>query len=118
MYYSNVAYSPEAFGLTELANVDVADNYEFNAVIAWQHLDGSIYWASDSGCSCPTPFEGYISLADLNKIASQSDLATFYGFMQAHQPYNWLAPNWPGSWHADSLAMYNKVEAAYRNANI
>jgi hypothetical protein len=29
-------------------------------LVLWRHLDtGKLFWATDSGCSCPTPFEGY-----------------------------------------------------------
>ncbi len=114
---NNICYSPEAFGLTELAEVDIGEEYTFDTVIAWQHTDGSIYWAHSSGCSCPAPFEEYGSVDALNKIATQADLDIFYNFMQAHYPYDWRAPALPGAWYANSLAMYNTIETAYRATN-
>lgn len=33
-------------------------SYEYNALCFWNTGKG-IYWADDSGCSCPTPFERY-----------------------------------------------------------
>lgn len=32
--------------------------YEYNTLCFWNTGDG-VYWAQDSGCSCPTPFEAY-----------------------------------------------------------
>lgn len=33
--------------------------YEFNTLVFWATPEGQVYSASDSGCSCPTPFENY-----------------------------------------------------------
>lgn len=33
--------------------------YEFNILCFWATKDGRVYSASDSGCSCPVPFENY-----------------------------------------------------------
>lgn len=65
---SNVYYSPEQFGLSVVYEVSVDESYSFDILIAWRHTDGTIYWQHDSGCSCPTPFEDYGSLADLYKL--------------------------------------------------
>ena len=34
----------------------------------WQHKDGRLFYGQDSGCSCPSPFENFNSLADLTPI--------------------------------------------------
>lgn len=61
---SNVYYDPEAFGLTMVDSLDIAGSYEFDIFAVW--TDGKrLYWASDTGCSCPTPFENFHSTADL-----------------------------------------------------
>ena len=47
--------------------------YEFNMVVLWEDLEtGKRYWARDSGCSCPTPFEDLRGLGDLD-----SDMSTY-----------------------------------------
>lgn len=33
--------------------------YEFNILTFWRLPDGRVFMASDSGCSCPMPFEDY-----------------------------------------------------------
>ena len=53
----NPYYYPEKLEL-ELISFDEPDiYYEYNTLCFWATKDGQIYSASDSGCSCPTPFE-------------------------------------------------------------
>lgn len=54
---------PEAFGLTLVgcASDDTMD-YQFDMFAVWQDRDGVFYWAEDSGCSCPSPFENFTRL--------------------------------------------------------
>lgn len=58
---SNVYYNPGAFGLELIDSLDEADmSYEYHTLIVLRHIEtGRIYWAEDSGCSCPCPFEDY-----------------------------------------------------------
>lgn len=57
---SNIYYNPQEFGLTVVGEIDDAGSYEFNTIVVW--TDGNkFYWAHDSGCSCPTPFEDFDS---------------------------------------------------------
>lgn len=54
----NIYYSPEAHGLKTLVSVDFADSYEFEILLALVDPETSVvYLATDSGCSCPSPFE-------------------------------------------------------------
>ena len=54
---SNIYYSPEKYGLEEVFDVDKSDGcYQFDQFVIWR--DEDLYlWASDSGCSCPSPCE-------------------------------------------------------------
>lgn len=61
---SNVYYDPEKFGLTPVAEVDIAGSYEFDMFVVWRRQDGKLAWATDSGCSCPIPFEN-VGIPDL-----------------------------------------------------
>lgn len=55
----NPYYSPDKLGL-EMICFDEPDLcYEYNTLCYWATKDGRIYSASDSGCSCPTPFEAH-----------------------------------------------------------
>lgn len=57
-YETNPYYSPEATGLTIVGEVDdLRASYSFNMLVVW--TDGKrLLWATDSGCSCPSPFDG------------------------------------------------------------
>lgn len=68
-YHDNVYVSPEKFGLTPVAELDDPDaSWSYDQVVVWENSEGKRYWAADSGCSCPIPFEDYKSIADLNPL--------------------------------------------------
>ena len=54
---TSVYYSPEDYGLEPIGTLDEDLGYEFHILAIWKDKDGNIYWAEDSGCSCPIPFE-------------------------------------------------------------
>lgn len=66
MRYVDPYYHPEAFGLTLVAEFELAEPcYSFDTFAIWYRQDtGSYYWANDSGCSCPAPFEDYSARSD------------------------------------------------------
>ncbi len=84
-YYDNVYNSPEKFGLTLIDQLDLAGGYEYDTVLVFEK-EGKLYWAHDSGCSCPIPFESYKSIEDLDIL----DWKEFEAFVD-----NWL--NWDKS---------------------
>ena len=67
----NIYYDPEKFGLTIIAEIDDGTSYDFDQTVVFQDKAGVLYSASDSGCSCPTPFDN-IGLEDLEKIDFES----------------------------------------------
>lgn len=63
--YKNLYYNPEDFGVKQVFDTDKSSGmYQFDQFVIWQGLD-RYYWASDAGCSCPSPFEW----ATLEKIS-------------------------------------------------
>ncbi len=55
----NPYYNPEKLDL-EMIDFDEPNmSYEFNTLCFWATKDGRVFTASDSGCSCPTPFEDF-----------------------------------------------------------
>lgn len=58
---SNIYYTPEAFGLERVAEIEYSDrNYVFDTRMVWrQTATGRLLTARDSGCSCPSPFENH-----------------------------------------------------------
>lgn len=61
----SIYYNPEKFGLKILGDIDWSSGYyEFDQTVVWQDEQGQMFYAEDSGCSCPSPFEG-VGLDDL-----------------------------------------------------
>lgn len=43
-----------------IGEVDPGEAYQFSTVALWRNKKtGKLVWDSDSGCSCPTPFDGF-----------------------------------------------------------
>jgi hypothetical protein len=74
MSWNNPYYSPKDFDLEIVAELELTEpDYSFDTVVVWRHTPtGRLYWAWDSGCSCPTPFEDYTSLDKLNVLSSDN----------------------------------------------
>lgn len=72
---SNIYYSPEQFGLELVKDVEWSDEaYQFCQTALWRDHDGNFYVATDSGCSCPSPFEGYTEVKQLDQVLTFGDL--------------------------------------------
>lgn len=68
-YASDVYYQPEAFGLTPELEVELSEpDYSFDILMVWRDEDSELWYATDSGCSCPSPFEDYTSKDKLTKF--------------------------------------------------
>lgn len=64
--YNNVYSTPEHYGLTIIGEVEWSDGcYQFDTTVVWRDAAGRLFWASDSGCSCPAPFEYFNGRDDL-----------------------------------------------------
>lgn len=73
MYDSNPYYNPEKMGLEIIGDWSEDLSYEFHIVLAWKDKEsGKYYWAEDSGCSCPTPFEDYFTKESLPVLNRQT----------------------------------------------
>jgi hypothetical protein len=63
---ANVYYNPKAWGMETVATLENPHaDYDFNTLAVWQHEDGRVFYARDSGCSCPSPFEDFRTFDDL-----------------------------------------------------
>ena len=101
---SDIYYQPEKFNLESIGSVDIADSYEFNIIAVWKHKPtGKLYWAQDSGCSCPTPFEDYTSLEKLEEI-TENNLDQFQEILKDHKRYYSES-----GWDIHSLELFQKV---------
>lgn len=68
MFKANPYYSPEKCGLNVIEMHERNISYEFDMVVLWEDVKTKKrYWAQDSGCSCPFPFENFHSVADMQE---------------------------------------------------
>ena len=69
----DVYYSPEKFGLEVVAAFERPDlSWEFDMFVIWRHVEtGQLYYGSDSGCSCPSPFETFTTVDRLTPGTAQ-----------------------------------------------
>lgn len=71
-YENNVSYHPEKWGLTVVAELEFSDEcYCFDTRIVWKDVTGKLFTARDSGCSCPTPFEDFNTMQDIDTFNFQ-----------------------------------------------
>lgn len=73
----NPYYYPEKCGLEIFESLDTAGSYEFCMIVVWKKLDdNSLWWDTDNGCSCPSPFDNGDHGHDLKLITTE----TLHGF--------------------------------------
>ena len=103
-FNENPYYSPEKCGLEIFDNIDTAGDYEFDMFVIWKKLDdGTLWWDTDSGCSCPSPFDSMDDRHDLNLITND----TFYNFDLALKNHSGISDE-------DYNEMKNKVKKYLR----
>lgn len=71
----NIYSEPEKFGFETLGDVNFSDSYEFDIILVLTRR-GQVYYAQDSGCSCPIPFE-YTTEESLTLIENSWDFKKF-----------------------------------------
>jgi hypothetical protein len=77
-YETNPYFCPQAHGLEILHSFDDPQaSYSFDMFVVWKHVDGRLFYATDSGCSCPSPFEGHAGPETLTQIASGDSFESF-----------------------------------------
>lgn len=106
-YYTDVYSNPRAHQLTPVAEIDRSSGaYEFHLVVVWRHDDGRFFIASDSGCSCPSPFEDVRGLGELEEL---TDLAQIDAYLPTPGEYDYYTPQQRG-------AFLDRVRLAMRDA--
>lgn len=103
---------PAKHGLTPLGEIDRPDvDYEFEIFASWKHEDGRLFWADDSGCSCPAPFEDYKTLADL-QIGTAKECAAAID--------RWIDDSYASDWakaemRKSGIALKERIRQAVRS---
>ena len=74
----NPYYNHEELGL-DIVVFDQPDMYyEYNTLIFVKAKEGQrVFWAQDSGCSCPTPFEDYEGSTSEEVFAKMARVPSF-----------------------------------------
>lgn len=108
-YDSNPYYNPAAIGCEIVASVDIADSWEFDIALVIRELStGKLYFASDSGCSCPTPFEDHTFPGERwTEITSQREIIARLNEFSSDDSYR----NLPGADRQDFVAKVSKALA-------
>lgn len=84
----SIYYSPEDHGLEVFGELDEPNlSYEFHMLVVWKDASGRLWYAEDSGCSCPSPYEDYHSTSDLIEITHDS-LDQFWKDVEGFCDYN------------------------------
>ena len=74
---SNIYYSPEDFGLQIVGDFEFSEpNYSFDMCVVWKEARGKYWVGEDSGCSCPSPFEGVGDINELDGPYNKAGLKT------------------------------------------
>ena len=85
----NIYYSPEDFGLKVFAMAEKEPDYDFSMFVVWVDGEGMLFYAEDSGCSCPSPFEDIRHITQLLRIGDDRfGLESFYQTLSAWKKWN------------------------------
>lgn len=79
----DIYYRPESHGVTCVGQVEWGSHHWFDLTAVWVDADKRLYWADDTGCSCPMPFDYVKSLEDL-QTGTLQQLAEHLRERQAH----------------------------------
>ena len=83
-FQHNPYYSPELCGLRIFQEIDTGASYEFHMFVIWEKLDDkTLHYDTDSGCSCPSPFDPEDNGHDLKPI-TESNFNSFEMELKNH----------------------------------
>lgn len=111
-YGENIYYSPEKYNLTQVGMLtDPNADWSFYDLVVWQQKKThKLYWASDSGCSCPSPFENFLSITDLTELTTDN----WSEFVQAVKDHAVAWDDSSGEFQCDKNELLAKTNALLR----
>lgn len=76
--WENVYSNPEKLGLRLVGEVSFDDDsYQFDLGAVWWHPERRVFfYATDNGCSCPSPFEDFQDVESLGEPLTLDALTT------------------------------------------
>lgn len=105
MTWGDIYSHPENHGLEIFGEAEEYLGYEFDKFVVWKDERGNLYYASDTGCSCPAPFESFESKESL------TPLRDFVAFSADLDEWN---RGWRGEPKDDVSDLRQRVQAALR----
>lgn len=89
----NIYYNPEKLDLEIFGTLEADLSYEFDILLVVKDKEsGKLFYATDSGCSCPTPFEDFYYHMDGETNLEPLNKNTFEDFkneVKNHHNYEW-----------------------------
>lgn len=84
MSFGWIYSEPERYGFEEIGEVEwKPGDYGFDTTVVWiETATGKIFAGTDSGCSCPRPFEDIESIEDLTEITKPMELIKYLADVQ------------------------------------
>lgn len=76
MYQNNVYYKPATHGLKLLGVIKLSEpDWSYDELAIFKSINTEHYYlATDSGCSCPIPFENYSDINSLTGPLTRSEM--------------------------------------------
>lgn len=72
----SIQYNPEKYGVKIVCEWEAYEpSYSFDTVLVVRSIEtGKLYAATDSGCSCPVPFEDHSFPSDFVEVKAWADV--------------------------------------------
>jgi hypothetical protein len=102
--YTDVYHNPAKHGLEIVGEAYADADYSFDLFVVFTDANGDLYFGTDAGCSCPSPFEDYNSLADLTPAKAQTVHTTLDAWVDDRR-------EWRGANKASVAELHAKVAA-------
>lgn len=88
-------HHPEEYDLEVVAEHEFYEpDYSFDLCVVWRQKEtGQLWTATDSGCSCPVPFEDHAFPTDFTEVRSIADLLGVMKAFLGDTPYRHPQPS-------------------------
>ena len=113
---------PEQFGLVPVGDLDDPEScYSFCDLVVWHHPETyTLYWAVDSGCSCPSPFEDFTNLKEATQVHfdNAEEMTELEDAIRTHCNYSDEASGKIDENALDRVRLLDKIKELADNAHV
>lgn len=112
--FKDISSDPEYFGLEHVTEFELREpDYSFDTFSLWYHPDEcKYYWAEDSGCSCPSPFEDFGCPVTGDETLDDAEVQEVLDKMGSGDFLDALSAIGSTSWDHDSEYVKDEVRSA------